>query len=172
MSDFKQIDNLPYLVSDEGDVYSIRSRKMLKPIKTNCGYLQVRLWDNYKVYNKSVHRCVAEAFIDNPSNKEQVNHKDGDKTNNRADNLEWVTRSENQLHRYNVLKKRGHNPSIKEAVAACRKSVICFDTGEQYESITSAARAFGKRQSSLSAHLTGRMDSFAGMKWGYSDGLN
>ena len=167
-AEYKQIDGLPYFVNRDGDVFSTRSNKVLKPNKTGCGYLQVRLWDNYKVYYKSVHRIVAEAFIDNPDHKEQVNHKDGDKTNNRADNLEWATRSENQLHRYNVLNKRGHNPSIEEANRATRKSVICIDTGEQYESIASAARAFKKSPSLLSMHLHGASNSFAGMKWRFA----
>ena len=57
-----------------------------------------------------IHRLVAEAFISNPEDKREVNHKDGNRLNNCADNLEWVTRSENQIHSYKVL---GRKSSLK-----------------------------------------------------------
>ena len=165
MDDLKVIDGLPYCVDKNGNVYSMRTKKYLKPIMTNCGYLQVRLWYENQCHHKSVHRLVAEAFIENPYKKEQVNHKDGIKTNNNAENLEWVTRSENQLHRYNVLWRRGHNPSTKEANRATSKKVLCIDTGEIFASITQAARSRGKAQSILSNHLMGRRKYFDGMEW-------
>ena len=80
------------------------------------------------------HRAVALAFIPNPENKPQVNHIDGNKLNNRVDNLEWVTNSENCLHRYRVLKKDRNGRERK---------VRCVETGEIFESLTEAAKAKG-----------------------------
>lgn len=71
------------------------------------GYCRVSLWKNKKRKTYCVHRLVAEAFIPNPENKPQVNHKDGQKSNNDAENLEWATSSENQTHSCRVL---GHIP--------------------------------------------------------------
>lgn len=80
-----------------------------------------------KVYNKRLHRLVALAFVPNPNNYPEVNHKDGDKLNNRADNLEWTTRSQNELHKCRVLgvKHRPWTDEEKAHFAKCAK--------EQYE---------------------------------------
>lgn len=70
------------------------------------GYLHVDLSKNQNVKRRDVHRLVAEAFIPNPENKPEINHIDGNKKNNRVDNLEWCTRSENLLHLAYKLKCR------------------------------------------------------------------
>lgn len=102
-----------YTVSSWGKVYKVVSKtltilpeasvvdnylKEIKPQETSKGYLRVRLVkDGQKKWFK-VHRLVAQAFIENPDNKSQVNHKDGNKKNNSVTNLEWVTDEENKEH--------------------------------------------------------------------------
>lgn len=89
-----------YEVSDMGNVRSLNYRRLkgrvhnLKLLDVK-GYLCVNLWKNEETKSLKVHRLVAEAFIPNPDNKPQVNHKDEVKTNNVVENLEWVSSKEN-----------------------------------------------------------------------------
>ena len=87
-----------YIVSTYGNVYNIKTGNLLKPFKLSKGYLGVNIFIDGKSHTKKVHRLVAEAFIPNPYNKSQVNHIDGDKTNNNITNLEWCTCKENCIH--------------------------------------------------------------------------
>ena len=83
----------------------------LKPLSQNAfssGYRKVTLRKDGRSSNVMIHRAVALAFIPNPENKTEVNHIDGDKLNNRVDNLEWCTKSENAIHASRVLGKKGH----------------------------------------------------------------
>ena len=96
-----------YAVSDTGNIYSLKGRqaKLLKPVLTKSGYLNVSLCKNGTVYTKRVHRLVIEAFTPNKEHKPQINHIDGNKANNCIENLEWCTSSENLQHAYRVLKR-------------------------------------------------------------------
>lgn len=99
-----------YKISNLGNIKSlprngtIKYEKILKPNNV-AGYYQVSLQKNGIVEHKKIHRLVAEAFIQNPKEKKEVNHIDGNKHNNSVDNLEWVTTSENQIHSKYVLGK-------------------------------------------------------------------
>jgi hypothetical protein len=97
-----------YHVSNFGRVKSYYSRKekILKPIRDGAGYSMVQLSKAKKTKLLLVHRLVATEFIPNPENKPEVNHKDGDKQNNRVGNLEWVTPSENTKHAFDILHRK------------------------------------------------------------------
>ena len=87
-----------YLVSNTGEIRSLKYNKNLKPFLTHWGYLRIVLNKDKKTKTTFVHRVVASAFIPNPDNKPQVNHIDGNKQNNRVENLEWVSDKENKIH--------------------------------------------------------------------------
>lgn len=104
----KGFENL-YEIDSRGKVFSIRNNIILKPYVNDGGYMKVNLYDNSgNCKKKYVHRLVAEAFIPNPENKQEVNHIDCNKKNNCVENLEWCTRNQNLKHSYdNGLKRHG-----------------------------------------------------------------
>jgi hypothetical protein len=91
-----------YQVSSLGRVKSLKCGNLLSDRLTDRGYNTAVLYLNGKPKTFKVHRLVAFAFIDNKENKPFINHKDGNKLNNRIDNLEWVTHSENIRHAYSM----------------------------------------------------------------------
>lgn len=126
-----------YQIDEEGKFWSSFTGKwkQLKPRKCGAGYLNVSVCivdinGNKKQKNLWIHRLVAEYFIPNPENKKDVNHINGVKTDNRVENLEWVSRSENLKHAYKLglANKSGKNHNnfwiddkIKERVINLRK---------------------------------------------------
>lgn len=104
---FKRVEGYDnkYLVSSCGRVYSEYTKRFLIAEPNSSGYLRVNLRKDGKSSHVFVHRLVAIAFLEQIAGKEEVNHIDGDKSNNAVENLEWVSRSENERHaRNNKLK--------------------------------------------------------------------
>lgn len=94
-----------YTVDEEGNIYSLRKNKILKPSITNNGYLTVELFNETRSSKRLlIHRIVAETFIPNPQRFKQVNHKDENKRNNNVNNLEWCSAKYNM--NYGTAKER------------------------------------------------------------------
>lgn len=107
-----------YSVTEDGKVFSHRRNRFMKPgpTSTKGRYRAVVLSKNGKLKFVSVHRLVAVAFIQNPGNKPQVNHIDGNPLNNHVSNLEWVTSKENIKHAFDIgLCKNHEGPSARAA---------------------------------------------------------
>lgn len=122
--DFLPIAMYPgYFVSPKGEVYSAKSKTILKP-RSNAGYKIFALSCKGKHYYVRAHRLVAEAFLEKIPGKEYVNHKNGVKDDNRVENLEWCTHSENCAHSYRQLGKT----HIKDASMKQRKPVVRTNT--------------------------------------------
>lgn len=152
-----------YQISNYGNVRSMNYNKKvgnikeLKPNTTRDGYLEVHISKDSKRRYFLIHRLVAQAFIDNPDNKPQVNHIDGDKSNNNVSNLEWVTNGENQRHAYdNGLK------SARGAYEANRKPVRCVTTGKEFNSIKEAALYYNIKSDSKICNCCKKQQKYAG----------
>lgn len=117
---FKPIKNYEdYLVNENGEIYSKLSNKLLKPRKDKDGYLMFNLYNNKKCKTIKLHRLVAMTYIPNPENLPQINHINGVKTDNRVENLEWCTASQNTKHAYDL----GLNENGREAARKNGKKV-------------------------------------------------
>lgn len=105
VSSLGRVRSLPRVIVNNVKGDRLYGGKILTPVKHKNGYLFVTLCNGFEKKTCSIHRLVAQAHVDNPYNKPQVNHKDGDRSNNVASNLEWVTAQENIRHAFDELGK-------------------------------------------------------------------
>lgn len=123
------------------------------------GYMTVMLYDEHKGHRFYVHRLVAKAFVDNPYNLPQVNHKDENKSNNNADNLEWCDA------RYNLT----YGTHIERVVKANSRPVIQYTINweyvAEYPSAMEAMRQTGIKQGTISQCCKGQKQTAGGYKW-------
>lgn len=136
-----------YQVSNYGNVKSLISKKVLKPLEVK-GYLQIGLHKDKKKKLYKIHRLVADTFLDNPNKYEEVNHIDEDKTNNNVTNLEWCT------HFYNINYSQS-------------KKVMCIETGLIYTSTMEVERVLGFSRQNISSTCKGKYKTMYGFHWKY-----
>jgi hypothetical protein len=176
----KEIFNGRYAVSKDGNVYALRnnrgaSRKSPLLLKTRTclgGYLAVALWDGNKYHYPRLHRLVATCFVENPDSKPQINHINGQKLDNRADNLEWCTGSENTIHAYATglrLPSKAMLGRFNADHPGSRPIKQLDRTGnliKVFPSINEAGRC-GFHMSNIVSVLKGRSATSAGYVWQY-----
>lgn len=159
---WRDIDGLDglYQVSNMGNVRSTNYHNTgrpqnLVPAKSANGYVGVMLFKSGKPKRYSVHRLVATAFVEKDIVGDEVNHKNGDKRDNRSQNLEWCTRRENTAHAISVLHRRV-------------RPVICIETGEYFHSVSMAGEAKNVDPSSIVKNIKGKRSSTKGLHWKYA----
>ena len=144
---YYQISNFGRVKSLSRDVGSNRCKKetIMKTSLDKDGYEHLVLRKNGKQRHFRVNRLVAEAFLENPNNYPQVNHKDEDKTNNNANNLEWCSA------KYNV--------NYGSRTEKASKKVICVTTGKIFKSIAEASKYYNLKGNHISACCKGKLKS-------------
>jgi hypothetical protein len=150
--------------SDKGNKSKYKLPFYLKDRLDKDGYKKITLTINHNPKQFFVHRLVAIAFIKNQLNKKEVNHIDGNKSNNKAENLEWVTQSENRQHCLKYL-----NPKLKNNKLS--KKVLQFDLKgnliKMYPSAKQAMRDTGFSQGHISEVCRGEMKTYKKFIWKY-----
>ena len=149
------IENSNYSICINGQLINIKNNKIKIWTKDTNGYMKTQIWLNGKAKNITQHRILAKYFIKNDLNKSQVNHINGIKHDNRIENLEWVTQSENSIHSFaNGLQK----------VTRPYKKVIDTSNNKIYNSVTEAAKDNLISISHLSNMLTGKFNNKTTLK--------
>lgn len=155
-----------YEVSNYGNIRNTKSGQILNPGASGNGYKQVslKMKKNNKFEKRYVHRLVATYWLENPENKREVNHINLDRTDNRVENLEWITSSENQKHKY-------QNGDYKTS----NRKVIQMDLENNiiavFDSVAAAAQVMGATRQGIDKvckGIQGRKTAH-GFKWKYLD---
>lgn len=158
-----------YKILSDGSIISSKGFAM-RPRNNGNGYLRVCIYSNGKVKDEYIHRLVATAFIPNPENKKFVNHKNGVKSDNRVENLEWCDGSENVNHAY----RNGLWESQRMGVSSFAKrnnhkyhskKVLNTTSGEVFNSIKQAAISCKASYSGLVKRLSGKITNNSTFKY-------
>lgn len=147
-----------YMVSSLGRIMRKSTGKIYSGNVNGKGYVRFDLCECGQRFVVHGHRAVAEAFLENVPGKPFVNHKDGNKANNAVENLEWCTAKENSIHAFHTL---GCEPINK-------KSVICIETGVEYESVMDAERKTGIPNGLIVRCCNGQRKSTHNLHWKYA----
>lgn len=160
-------------------------QRIIKSFPDPKGYYKVRTSINKEKTSIKVHRAVAEAFIPNPDRKPQVDHIDGNKSNNNVSNLRWATNKENfdyavdnglKQNSFDILKQYRSDKNRKEKAAKatrerCSKKTYCYDINHNYicvyNSNEEAAEAVGGCQSGISQCCVGKVNTYKGFIFSY-----
>lgn len=155
-----------YQISNLGNVKNVKTNKILIGDTNNIGYKRVTLYAPIKK-RFFIHRLVALHFCDGYEENLVVNHIDGDKTNNKANNLEWVTRSENDLHAFKLNLRKAYPCNFKHSILAFDKDTKKFV--KEFQNIKECEEELGVARSNIYNCCNGKQKSCKGYILKYKD---
>ena len=155
-----------YKVTSCGKVWSCRRQKFMKPYGGEGDYKMIGLWDeNKQQHFDYIHRLVAKAYIPNPNNYPEINHKDEVKDHNWVENLEWCTRDYNLT--YGTRLERAKATGMSRGRVS--KKVYCVELDTVFPSVNEAARAIDSKQPNVSATCNGRQKTCGGYHFRFAE---
>ena len=173
---FYQVSNLGRVRSLERDIYCQNGtfhqhlkEKILVPVLDKDGYQIVSLYKNRKMKTMKVHRLVALAFIPNPENKPQINHKDEVKTNNVVENLEWCTSVYNALYGTRIQRCVQNRKSQKLGDNPRARAVFCVELNKTFDCAKRVEEELGIWGTSIGKACRGERNTAGGFHWRYAD---
>lgn len=152
-----------YLVSDSGQVWSLRRHRALKPKIDRYGYEVVVLSVAGYSHHRTVHRLVAQAFVPNPHNLATVNHINEDKVDNRAVNLVWMSVADND--NYGTRNEKMANTKCRFPI----EQILSDGTAIQYKGVKDASRKTGINRCCIAQCCKNKRKTAGGYKWRYID---
>jgi len=166
VSNFSRIKSLKRWINNRYSGFW-KDEMIITPSIHSTGYECVCLSKNGVGKNLRFHRIVAKAFLPNPENKPEVNHKNGNRTDNNLNNLEWCTSSYNQKHAYEKLGKKSWIEGIDSSKVPASKKIVCDNFGMIFTSGKEAADAFGFHRSDLPKYCKGKLKHPHGLTFRY-----
>lgn len=160
----KSLARIVFVKTKKSEYFCNYKERILSCKISKNGYCHTTLCVENKQKSFLTHRLVAESFVSNPENKPEVNHKNGDKTNNNDWNLEWVTASENHIHAYKKGLKRVSDNRKRELSKQMSMTLINNKTGKTFSSLKAAAKSINGSPTWLSKLIKKGKSDFSILK--------
>jgi len=164
-----------YQVSNLGNIKNVKKGKIKIPNKNKNGYLYIDLWKDNKNKKMTIHRAVAMAFLSNDNDYTDINHKDGNKTNNIVDNLEWCNRSHNLKEAYRLGLRKPTRAMLGKKGKLCpnSKKIKQYDKLGNlikiWNSTMDIERELNIIHNNVSSCCLGRLKTYKGFVWRFND---
>lgn len=158
------------VVMPNGKCY-FRSGRIFKNQKCSNGYLMIALCVDGKKAQRLIHILVAKAFIQNLNRLPEVNHLNGDKADNRVENLEWSSHSDNIKHSYYTLNRKLSRAQLGKSGSLHHRSkkVICITNGKEYGSVAEAGRELNLFSANISHVCLGKAHAIKGYQFKFAN---
>lgn len=164
ISNYGEVISLPRYKQNNSKLQYVEPKEIIRYVNKRNGYVYVQLWNNATYRSIRLHKLVAQTFIPNKDNKLQINHKDGNKQNNKMDNLEWCTNKENIIHAHKMGLANNNNQKIKVNQYDLKGNFI-----RSFNSILDASKETRVSMGNISLCINNKRKTAGGYIWKYAN---